>query len=454
MEEFSTKDYDLNSFRSDIRTNESDYRRMIISGFNDLCSQIPSMEIKIKGIQNLTFCIKKFNIKLTRKELNDHGFYVLLHIYLHLINAPDPDLNLINMIIFILHFSDFVDISDIQNQKVGKNGVYRIVNYNKISFPYPTTVEVRSLIQPDSIQFLLNGLNHPILSENCLSLLTTIARNKKEQILNILLPPFFDFIQSNPNSHCGEIIFLYFQRLINSGALISSKVPELDSIVLQLMSSQYKINIYYSIRIVNLIFKKANESFSSFHQSYNFLIQNLPAFISSKYGKIIIQSIKFISIMTQISDTILLAVLQCLPLEFKKYHKEAFAIVSKNLDRVISLVQPNDIAAILQNCLLSCQYQVKYCALSLFNQIMNMLPIINLIDIEVIFYFLDDPGLAALVLPLIVSYVDNKLKNGDISALLEYLSNSIDQIVELTENENENIAKMATSLNDFYETHS
>lgn len=83
-----------------------------------------------------------------------------------------------------------------------------------------------------------------------------------------------------------------------------------------------------------------------------------------------------------------------------------------------------------------------------------MLPIINLIDIEVIFYFLDDPGLAALVLPLIVSYVDNKLKNGDISALLEYLSNSIDQIVELTENENENIAKMATSLNDFYETHS
>lgn len=445
------QDFELVSFRNDIRHKKNYYYLIAINARNKLSEQ--SMESKFEGMETLYNMIKSGNITIKPNFLQAFHFYVLLHFYIHMIHSDNPNLQYLNYAIFLLQFPQIVDINDIYNLKKFEKDV-SLKDPNKIQFPYPVTEKVQSLTQQDSIDFLLQGISNSIISESCFELLTMILKEKKR--FYILNNSFFDIILENPDLQYGEIIYLYFEYCLKHDNLLRSNIRNFNNIFINILNSTNETNTLFMLKSMNSIISNSaqSEEYSPFLQEpYELLIERLPQLILTDSKKIIVQSLIFVSSLDSnlVSDSIILAIFHCLPINFKKMHDSAFEIIKINLDKIISLLDTSAIAEVFQGCFQSPQYNVKLHAHELLTQLMQSIPIIELIDIEDLFSFLDDPSMASMALPTIISSISAYEKSGNTQALLEVLSNNIDNINELADNEDENVAQMANNIISLYQ---
>lgn len=445
------QDFELVSFRDGIRHKKNHYYTIAISARNKLSEQ--SMESKYEGMETLYNLIKSGKITINQKFLQAFQFYVLLHFYIHMIHSDNPNLQYLNYAIFLLQFPEIVDINDVYIKKKFKKDV-SLKNPNGVQFPYPVTEDVHSLTQQDSIHFLLQGISNPIISESCFDLLTMILKEKKN--FNILDTSFFNIVLENPELNYGEIIYLYFEHCLKNDNLLRSNIRNFNNIFINIMNSTNETNALFMLKSMNSIIANSNQSekYSPFLQEpYELLIERLPQLLLTDSNKIIVQSLIFVSSLdgNLVSDSIILAIFHCLPINFKKMHDSAFKIIRMNLDKIISLLETSAIAEIIQGCFQSPQYNVKLHAHALLTQLMESIPIIELINPEDLFAFLDDPSMASMTLPTIISSISAYERNGNTPALLEVLSNNIDNINELADNEDENVAQMANSIISLYQ---
>lgn len=438
----TSQERDLNSFRSDIRLKRNDIRMILNSTFNQICCN--DLEKRCIGMRNLYNLSKNSRVTLTRKDFSLFSFFVLIHFYIHQIHDENPDLETLNCAIYLLQFPQIVDVDY-------NNG---ITNFYQIQNPYQTTQRVQSLAQPDSIRFLLQGIQNLFLSESCFSLLTMIIRNKNEKY-NVLNDNFFEFILENTDLPYGELFYLYFTQFFSRNLNSQSRIQTINQVLMNSMDSSNENNVLYMLKSMNFIFTDEGkvERYSSYFQNpYQLLMERLPDFILSDNSRIIVQCMIFVSSLDEIPDSILKAIFICLPSKFEKMHDYAFLIVANNLSRIVDLVAVEDIAEIIQNCFQSSQMAVKSYTYELFYKINEIVPLIDYINIESLLFFLDDPSLASTALPLIFSVALQYEKSGKNAELSEALSDSIEQINELMESENEDVAEIANKLNALYES--
>lgn len=440
-------DDDLNSARGDVR-GPLNIQRYTNNVLNKLSSN--SLEDRLDSMEKMYGLLKEGRITLNPASFGPMVFYNLLHYYIHQIHSEEPDLKHLNYAIYLLQFPKMIDVNEIQEQYIKRCKIR--INIDNVYFPYPTTVKVQSLIQPDSINFLLDGIQNPELSDNCFDLLTMISK-KKNCNISFLNEQFFSFIQENPNLSYGEIIFKFFKYSLKNPSILEKNLQTLKNVFANMTNSTNKINVIFVLRSMNKIFKKKYEElFSNFQEICELLIEKLPDFLLSNSGKVITQCITFVKSLSEVPDPIIKAIFLCLPCKFKQKHVAAFKIVGQNIGRIINLMETNEIGEVLQNCFQNPQYKVKIMAFHLLVEFAESIPVINFIDIDSIFSFLDDPSMAQTVLPTIVSFVSLYEKSNKTPELLEVLSNYIEQLNELVESEDENVAQLANRLITFYES--
>ncbi|OHT16793.1 hypothetical protein TRFO_41548 [Tritrichomonas foetus] len=418
-------DKDLRMARAEIRGKMNFKRAFYICSLNYIASKNP--EDFFNGIHRLEVCANKYKNEINiGSDIKEFHFNTLLKFYIIQIHSEAPLLEELNFVLFLLHFTDFIDVE----------------NPKRVADSFQTDLPCFSLTQPDSMNFLINGLNNLLFSENCLNLLAKIARLRNNHFPNIFCQTFFDFIQANPDSSYGEAIYYLIKQDVNDHNFI----PRNKEFLSKLLFSSNITNILFSLKAFLLIWKIENRGL--YEDALSLLFQKIPEFLLSNNARIIVAALKIVFLLEEIPDSILYAIFKCLPSKFKKGHNEAFLVMHNNAPQIVQIIPIAEIVEVIENCFHSEQYQVKKNALKLLETFSHFVSITNLINIEAYVVFLDDLELAEIVIPLIVSAASVYQSNNRFPEFLEIMSNYVDQLYEIIESASEPISQMTSVLKE------
>ena len=417
------QDKDLDNQRDALRDNRNKIRIMALSGVNNLCGY--TRENVINGIHKLYYCSNTYHYDIKPRLLN-FTFRRLLSFLIYQIHIKDASLiNELNMVLYILRFTNQVNVKN-----EGKAG----------SDPFKSDFLCQSLTQNDVMNFLFQEIQNPILSENCLKLLAMILRKKNSLCLSVICDDFIYFALNNPEAFTGEILHIYLKSYYTNFKN-SQYIQPINKIIRQHLNCSNFTNIKFAIRSLQIFIQ--NHIFQDLIPT---LIQNLPIFLKSQNSGLISSSLKIVFKMNEVPDDIVVSVFTCLPVKFKKFHNEAFQFISNNYQIILHRLDPNEIAIIIDQCLNASQYFVKKNALVLLHCFNNEVQIFPMINFETLVSFLDDKNLSIMALPFLISFYDIYENNQNLEEYVNILSDYIDVINHLIENENESASQMSKIL--------